>query len=281
MMEVALKKSLLAATGRMMLNIKLQMEKGDFLAITGPSGSGKTTFLRLLAGLETANEGYIKFNQTIWLDTRSKIKLPPQQRNIGFVFQDYALFPNMTIKENLNYALDKQAKTNIIEELMEIMEIKQLQDRRPATLSGGQKQRVAVARALVRQPQLLLLDEPLSALDVHMRSRLQDYILKVHEHFQLTTILVSHNEEEIAKMANRVIRIAEGTIVSEGKPKAVLSLPSENTPYIINGTVITVNVEDNIYEVRLFSDGKMMTIAFPKERLLKLRQGDWVQIKYE
>lgn len=281
MIKIDLKKSLLAASGKMLLDIQLELQKSCFVAVTGPSGSGKTTLLRLLAGLETASEGYIEFEGVVWLDTQNKKRLPTQKRNIGFVFQDYALFPNMSVRQNLEFALDKKPSKNIINELMEIMEIQQLRDRRPGMLSGGQKQRVALARALVRQPQLLLLDEPLSALDAIMRARLQDYIMKAHEHFNLTTILVSHNDEEIAKMATRVIRIVDGKVVSEGTPKAVFNIPSENGPSVINGTIVRVREEDNIYEIRFFSDGKMVTVALPKERLVQLRQGDWIQIKYE
>jgi len=279
--KIALKKPLLAASGKMLLDIEMELNRGDFVAITGPSGSGKTTFLRLVAGLETANEGFIQFGNQIWLDSSNKQRLPTQKRNIGFVFQDYALFPNMSVRKNLEFALTKGQEDHIIEELMDIMEIQQLAERRPGSLSGGQKQRVAVARALVCQPAILLLDEPLSALDDNMRARLQDYILKVHHRYELTTILVSHSTQEIAKMATRVLRLVDGKIVSEGSPKAVLNLPSENTETILNGTVVAVREEDNIYEIRFFSEGKMVTVALPKGRLFRLRQGDWIQIKYE
>lgn len=281
MIKIALKKPLLAASGKMLLDIEMELNRGDFVAITGPSGSGKTTFLRLVAGLETANEGFIQFGNQIWLDSSNKQRLPTQKRNIGFVFQDYALFPNMSVRKNLEFALTKGQEGHIIEELMDIMEIQQLAERRPGSLSGGQKQRVAVARALVCQPAILLLDEPLSALDDNMRARLQDYILKVHHRYELTTILVSHSTQEIAKMATRVLRLVDGKIVSEGSPKAVLNLPSENTETILNGTVVAVREEDNIYEIRFFSEGKMVTVALPKGRLFRLRQGDWIQIKYE
>ncbi len=279
MITFELSKTLLAAKGSMDLEVELKVKEGEFIAITGPSGSGKTTLLRLLAGLETAQTGFIKFQETIWLDTSTNHGLPTQNRSIGFVFQDYALFPNMTVRKNLEFALDKNSEEQIIDELIEIMEIRELQNRYPKSLSGGQQQRVALARALVRRPKLLLLDEPLSALDPQMRTKLQDYILKVHRHYKLTTLLVSHNYDEIAKMADRVVHLINGKITSEGAPESILQNSIKNCPPIINGTVVKSSVQDHIYELRVFSEGRMITIALPKGKLEEMREGDWVQIK--
>lgn len=274
-----LSKKLLAATGSMTLDVQLQVDEGEFIAITGPSGSGKTTLLRLLAGLENAEKGFIQFKNTVWLNTTSNKKVPIQDRSIGFVFQDYALFPNMTVRQNLEFALEKDSDEKIIEELIDIMEIKELQSRYPKSLSGGQQQRVALARALVRKPRLLLLDEPLSALDPQMRTKLQDYILKVHRHYKLTTLLVSHNYDEITKMADRVIHLINGRITNQGSPMVVLQSDLNNCPPIINGTVVTSRVQDHIYELRVFSEGRIITIALPKGKMEEMKEGDWVQIK--
>ena len=226
MIRIRLTKSLLSAQGPMVLNVDLSLVSGAFVAVTGPSGGGKTTLLRLIAGLVRPESGQIRFGEECWLDTERKIRMSPQQRRVGMVFQDYALFPNMTVRENLAYSLERGQSQEIVRELIDIMEIQELVERYPATLSGGQQQRVALARALVRRPNLLLLDEPLSALDIEMRAKLQDYVLRVHDRFQLTTLLVSHSREEIRKMADRVIRLEQGRIVFDGKPAQML----ENTP---------------------------------------------------
>ena len=194
-MYLTLKKELNFAGGKGLLDIDVQIEAGIFVAISGPSGSGKTTLLRLIAGLEKG-EGLIKINNKIWLDTANGLRLLPQQRKVGYVFQNYALFPNMTVRQNLTFALEKNQSPAIIEELINTMELGELVNRYPQQLSGGQQQRVALARALVRKPPILLLDEPLSALDEGLRSHLQDYILKIHRKYQLTTLLVSHDTRE-------------------------------------------------------------------------------------
>jgi len=276
-----LNKNLLAATGSMQLDVKLEVPEGEFIAITGPSGSGKTTLLRLLAGLENADAGFIQFKNTVWLNSSSNKRVPTQNRSIGFVFQDYALFPNMTVRQNLEFALDKSTDPGIVSELIDIMEIRELQGRYPKSLSGGQQQRVALARALVRRPHLLLLDEPLSALDPQMRAKLQDYILKVHLHYKLTTLLVSHNYDEITKMADRVVHLVNGKITSQGKPEMLLPSKLTDCPPVINGSVVTSRVQDNIYELRVFSEGRIIIIALPKGKMKDMKEGDWIQIKME
>ena len=195
MISFHIQKLLQGSQGNFLLQADCDIPIGQLTTLFGASGAGKTTILKILAGLlpTTPQKGFIKFGENVWLDTDKKINIPPQKRSIGFVFQDYALFPNKTVRGNLEYALEKGANQQIIADLMAIMELNELQNRFPDTLSGGQKQRVALARALVRQPQLLLLDEPLSALDTQMRHRLQQYILLVHKTYNLTTILVSHD----------------------------------------------------------------------------------------
>ena len=180
MIHIDLQKTLKSAHGEMNLDIKITIEKGEFVTLYGDSGAGKTSTFRMIAGLLKADSGKIRVNENTWFDASSRINLPPQKRKVGFVFQDYALFPNMTVRQNLEYALDKNQDRNIITQLIETVELGQLQNRKPETLSGGQKQRVALARALVQKPEILLLDEPMSALDSKMRLKLQDYILKVH-----------------------------------------------------------------------------------------------------
>lgn len=236
MILVSLKKLLESPGGKMELDVAFSLTPGELLAITGPSGGGKTTLLRLLAGLTKADAGRIDFIGDTWLDAGRGIDLSPQRRRVGLVFQDYALFPNMTVRRNLEFALGRGEPADLVDELIRMMEIGELVDRFPGNLSGGQQQRVALARALVRRPSLLLLDEPLSALDTDLRSKLQDYILRVHRRYQLTTILISHDFGEIFKMADRVIRLEEGKITAEGPPSKILN---QDSLAAITGTVIT------------------------------------------
>ncbi len=224
MIEINLKRKLFGANGEMNLTLDTTIQQGEFVTIYGPSGAGKTSVLRMLAGLLKPDAGLIKFDGNVWFDSSKGIHRRPQLRNIGLVFQDYSLFPNMTVRGNLEFALQKGQSSGIVDDLLELTELRNLADKNPATLSGGQKQRVALARALVRKPNLLLLDEPLSALDSVMQSKLQDYLLQVHEQFKLTTILVSHDISEVMKMSKRVLILENGRVEKDGPPGEVLPL---------------------------------------------------------
>jgi molybdate transport system ATP-binding protein len=206
------------ARGVQRLDIDFQWQRGLLLAIYGPSGAGKTTLLRILAGLTTADSGFIEVEGETWLDTARRINLPTRRRSIGFVFQDFALFPNLTVRQQLEFALPDPKNKAIVAELLSLMELEQLYNLRPANLSGGQQQRVALARAIARRPGLLLLDEPLAALDDEMRNKLQDYILMAHRHYQLTTLLVSHHLPEVIRLANEAIILENGKITAQGNP---------------------------------------------------------------
>jgi len=222
MIDIAITRKLSGPGGQMSLQFNTKIDSGEFVCVYGPSGAGKTSVLRMLAGLLTPDDGHIVTDNTTWFDRAKKVDLKPQLRNIGMVFQEYSLFPNMTVRGNLEFALKKESSADIVDELLQLTELEQLQDQKPALLSGGQKQRVALARALIRRPRLLLLDEPLSALDSVMQAKLQDYILRVHQQFSLTTILVSHDVFEVVKMSKRVLILEEGTIKRDGPPREVL-----------------------------------------------------------
>lgn len=226
MMEININRKLHGADGVLNLRFETKILAGELVTIYGPSGSGKTSVLRMLAGLLLPDNGHIRMDGQIWFDKTQRINLKPQLRGIGMVFQEYSLFPNMTVRGNLEFALEKGQSKQIIDDLLELTELKGLYNKKPLLLSGGQKQRVALARALVRKPKLLLLDEPLSALDSEMQSRLQDYILQVHQQFRLTTILISHDMVEVVKMSKRVLILENGHIKKEGNPLNILSLAS-------------------------------------------------------
>lgn len=212
MITVNITKHLDTAEGALNAVFELEIHDGEFLTLFGPSGAGKTTLMRLIAGLETPDSGLIEVDGEIWFDSHKKINLPPQKRSIGFVFQDYALFPTMSVRENLLFAAENTQQRHNVDELLELIELKNLAHRLPSTLSGGQKQRVALARALVRHPKILLLDEPLSALDPSMRQKLQDELALIHERLGVITLLVSHDIAETVKLSDRLAVIELGHI---------------------------------------------------------------------
>ncbi len=212
MIRIDIRKPLQGAGGTMELRIDLTIKERTFLTVAGESGSGKTTFLRILAGLEQA-EGEIEVDQERWLD--DKTCLPPQKRRIGFVFQDYALFENMKVLENLLFV---RRDERLAWHLLHMTDLVELADRYPAGLSGGQKQRVALCRAMMNRPRLLLMDEPLSALDPAMRQKLQKDILHLHKEFGTTTVMVSHDPGEIYQLADRVVTLSQGRVVADTTP---------------------------------------------------------------
>lgn len=262
MIQIQVKKHLSSALGQMWLDVNLTVQTGSLLALGGSSGSGKTTLLRILAGLESVREGFIQKENEPWLDTSKRFFLPPQKRRTGFVFQEYSLFPNMTVAQNLSYALQKGQPADEINELIEIMELQALTHRYPEKLSGGQKQRVALARALVPRPRLLLLDEPLSALDPPMRLRLQDYILEVHKRYQLTTIMVTHDLNEVLKMADTVVSLEQGKIVKMGTPAEVFLKDTPPARNCLKGFVIDMDKQMKIAYIRV--NDQLVQVSVPE-----------------
>ncbi len=274
MIQIALQKKLSAATGEMLLDINMHIEQGKLVTLYGSSGAGKTSILRMIAGLLNADTGTITVHQKTWLNTSTGICLKPQQRKIGFVFQEYALFPNMTVKENLLFALEKNQNKQIVKELIEIIELEDLQDRKPNNLSGGQKQRVALARALVRKPEILMLDEPLSALDKKMRIKLQDYILKVHKKFNVTTLLISHDISEVIKMSDTVFMIENGRITQQGKPVEVFTTKKVSGKFQFTGEIIDIKKEDVIYIVTVLIGTNFVKIIAEENEIQTMAIGD-------
>ena len=260
MIRLNLKKTLLGSLGKFVLEIDFTIQENEFITIYGKSGSGKTTILRMIAGLEKPEEGFITFKDIVYFDSKKKIHLPPQKRNVGFVFQNYALFPNMTVLENLEYAAENHRKKQI-EELLELLDLYQLKDRYPNALSGGQQQRVALARALVRNPKILLLDEPLSALDPFTRTRLQEEIRKIHKYYQLTTILVSHDKPEVFKLSDRVLILEDGKICNVGKPQEVFLNRRTSGKYSFIGTIIDIKTVDVIQIITIETKGEIIEVV--------------------
>ncbi|HKK74056.1 MAG TPA: ATP-binding cassette domain-containing protein [Saprospiraceae bacterium] len=276
MIKLQLQKQLDAASGTMRLEIDLSFEAGQLVALYGKSGAGKTSILRMLAGLMKPDRGKISFGHDTWFDTNQGLNLKPQKRKVGFVFQDYALFPNMTVEQNLRFALQRHQSGNVIDELVELVELEGLRHKKPTKLSGGQQQRVALARALVQRPALLLLDEPLSAIDAELRLKLQQYIRRLHEAFGLTTILVSHNVNEVRNMADQVFCIEEGKITHSGAPERVfLSTRISQLKALI--TRLESRPEGKVAHLDL--DGQSLQVPVPASA--KWAVGDWVSLEIE
>lgn len=278
MLEVNIQKKLLSAEGEILLDVTFNLMKGEFVALTGVSGSGKTTLLRMLAGFVKPDLGSIYANGKAWFDKAKGINLPTQSRSIGIVFQDYALFPNMSVLQNLCYALQKNQDNAIIDELMNVMELEALSARFPHTLSGGQQQKVALARALIRQPSLLLLDEPLSALDTETRSKLQTYVLTLHKRFQLSTIMVSHDQSEMLLMADRIMRLDKGKIVRQGTPIEVLFEQSKEAATVL-GTVLQIYQKEDSLTAKVLVKENLVEIPL-KDKII-LEKGDKVLLSIQ
>ncbi len=187
----------------------------EILVLAGPSGSGKTTILKCLAGLKTPSQGTIQVNQRFLYSSEQKINLPPRERKVGYVFQEYALFPHMNVKKNVMYGLcgeKSRLKSQRAEEVLEMMGILHLQDQYPQQISGGEKQRAALARALVTEPEIMLLDEPLSALDQEIRSELQLELKKLQRQWKIPFVLVTHDLNEAKILGDQIIGINQGKL---------------------------------------------------------------------
>ena len=278
MIILQLKKTLDAMDGKMELDVSLHIKENSLTTIFGESGAGKTSILRMISGLMDPDSGRIEVNGRTWYNSAKGTNLRIQDRKIGYVFQDYALFPNMTVRENLSYALKKKQDRGIVSELLEIIELDNLKNRKSGTLSGGQKQRVSLARALVGKPDILLLDEPLSALDEGIRSKLQDYILRVHEKYRLTTILVSHDLPEIFKLSDKIFLLKNGKIERSGAPSEVFLSKNISGKYRFTGTIIEKTRNDVIYVIGVLVGNNLIKVIATEDEANTLKIGDKVMV---
>ena len=206
-------------------DISMDVPDGELTALLGPSGSGKSTLLRIIAGLETPDAGVIR------LGDRDVTRIPPQQRGIGFVFQHYAPFKHMTVRDNVAFGLTirKRPKDEIrrrVNELLTLVQIEHLADRYPSQMSGGQRQRIALARALAVEPEVLLLDEPFGALDARVRKELRVWLRRLHEETHVTTVFVTHDQEEAMEVADRIVVMNHGAIEQVGAPRDLYEHPA-------------------------------------------------------
>jgi sulfate/thiosulfate transport system ATP-binding protein len=212
-------------------NVSIRVEDGSLTALLGPSGSGKSTLLRVIAGLEAPDAG------TVEIAGRDATAVPPQKRGIGFVFQHYAAFKHMTVRENVAFGLRvrKRPKAEIaakVDELLRIVGLDGYQSRYPAQLSGGQRQRMALARALAVEPEVLLLDEPFGALDANVRAELREWLRRLHDEVHVTTVLVTHDQEEAMGVADRIVVLNQGRVEQDGPPRELYERPAN--PFVMS-----------------------------------------------
>ncbi|HVD16455.1 MAG TPA: sulfate ABC transporter ATP-binding protein [Actinomycetota bacterium] len=206
-------------------DVSVEIPSGSLTALLGPSGSGKSTLLRVIAGLERPDAGAVE------IDGRDATRQPPQRRGVGFVFQHYAAFKHMTVRENIAFGLKVQRRGKVeirrrVDELMELVQLPGLADRYPAQLSGGQRQRMALARALAVEPQVLLLDEPFGALDARVRKELRAWLRRLHDEVHVTTVFVTHDQEEAMEVADRIVVMNHGRIEQVGAPRELYEQPA-------------------------------------------------------
>ncbi len=272
MVSINIHKTLLGSVGQMDLDIDITVNEHAFVALAGQSGSGKTTLLRILAGLEKA-EGVITVSEDVW--QKNSTVLAPQKRGIGFVFQEYALFANMSVQENLLYVTNDQ---DLAKHLLEMTDLYALRDRLPATLSGGQKQRVSLCRAMMNRPKLLLMDEPLSALDPAMRTKLQHDILKLHKEFGTTTIMVSHDPSEIYRLADRVIVLDQGKVIQDGTPKEVLLKTQGSQKFSLTGELLDIVKADVIHIAVVAIGQQIVEVVLDADEAASFVIGERVQV---
>jgi molybdate transport system ATP-binding protein len=275
---IDVEKRMHTADGPMNLKVQTSIQSGELVALFGQSGAGKTTLLRILAGLINPDRGIVKFGNSVWLDSEKQINVVPQLRNISLMFQDFALFPNMTVEQNIRFAEPEKNEASV-NELLGIFGLTEFRSRKPGSLSGGQKQRVALARALARKPQLLLLDEPLSALDAEMRNTLQDEIAKAHQLLGVTTLMVSHDLNEVFRLATQVICLEKGSVTQTGTPEDVFLDNSISGKVQITGQIARIEKQDTIYIVTVISGNNQIikVIAFDSD-LENLKVGDRVMV---
>ena len=230
-------------------NVDLEIKKGEFLTLLGPSGSGKTTLLMMIAGFLDISEGDIALNGG------SIANVPAEKRNFGMVFQGYALFPHMSVRDNVGYALSVRKKPDAeirtrVDEMLELVQLQNFADRKPGQLSGGQQQRVALARALCFAPPVLLLDEPLGALDKKLRVEVQEQLKDIHRRVGTTFIYVTHDQEEALSMSDRIVIMRDGAVEQVGTPKELYERPATKFAASFLGKSNFIQTEDGVFALR-------------------------------
>jgi len=258
------------------LDVSFEIPRGKITVLFGPSGAGKSTVLRLIAGLEIADSGKILHGEEVWFDDVRRIDVSPQQRSIGFVFQDYALFPHLTVEKNVAYGVKGKESAKTVKELISLIGLSGYERCYPAQLSGGQKQRVALVRAMAGNPGLLLLDEPLSALDWETRARLQTDVKQIIHRFQSTALYVTHDVSEVYKLADYVIVLESGKVVKQGTPEDVFLGKRLSTRIQVAGKVVGIEHDAIMSSVTVLHADQFFKALIDREEIdgLGLQVGD-------
>lgn len=262
------------------LDVAFEIPYGKVTALFGPSGAGKSTVLRLISGLETADEGMVSHGKEVWFDKAAGVNLPPQQRSVGFVFQDFALFPHLTVERNIAYGMRDKKRLKEVKNLLSLVGLSGYERYYPAQLSGGQRQRIALIRALARQPDLLLLDEPLSALDWETRRQLQEDLKRIIKQFQVTTLYVTHDVTEVYKLADYVVVLEAGRVVKQGTPEEVFMGKRLSTRIQVVGKVVGIESDPIMAAVTIIHEDQYFKTLIDTEEVhrLNLMVGDDVVI---
>ena len=248
---------------RVLNGLSLSISKGEIVSVVGSSGSGKTTLLRILSGLEIPESGSINLDDAVV--NSSDIFIPPEKRNCSLVFQDYALFPNMTIRENIYFGEGSESNKKIVSELIHVTNIEKILNKYPHECSGGEQQRVALVRSMVTQPNVILMDEPLSNLDFHLKSKISLMISEIIKRYSTTAIIVTHDIMDAMKISDRIIVIDNGIILQDGSPKEIYESP-------ISKLVARYFGETNFIPLELFPESNHHIVySNNKEPLIHVR----------
>ena len=275
MISVSLKHSIQTASGKRNLEVDFTLPPGTITTLTGPSGAGKTTLLRIIAGLLIPDVGLVKSATTIWTDTRSKIQRPVQERNLGYLFQEYALFPNMTVYENIRFAITSRQNESEIRTLIELLELNNLQHQKPEQLSGGQQQRTALARTLIQKPNLILLDEPTSALDPILQDKIGDYLKILQRETNCTILLVSHHKKEIDNLSDQTLHLIDGSLeTTQNAKRATIPVNTDPETTATAATITAIVFNAHFAEITVFFNNKSYSFPYSKEAAITMTIGD-------
>ncbi|NQX77604.1 ATP-binding cassette domain-containing protein [Gilvibacter sp.] len=273
MIDITLQKSLKSQDGTMILDLSFQVESGSFNALFGPSGAGKTSTLKMISGLLRPDTGSIQSHGDIWFDSQKKINLAPGKRKIAYVFQDAALFPNMSVLENIQYAAGSDPDRAYLENLISSMGLEKLVNHKPDMLSGGQAKRVALARALAQKPDLLLLDEPFTALDQSAKIKLQQHLSGLHQDYGFTVILVSHDHAEVMQLATKAFIIEAGQLLRSGTPAEVFGLEGASDEITVMAQIIDHDAES----ITVMHQGRTYRLSWDASHQPTI--GSWINIR--